>query len=1354
QQQQQQQQQQASTQCRPDDTIRGLRGFLLPAYLSMRCVGSSLPRGLCEAKKRAGTTRRGARGNVGKTGGCDELKLAAWIDGKEGNGSRSSNAQENDLWNGDRRTVGRKHRKRRKCSADNQERDPTINDEQLFHYRVMARMVVAPYTPYLIDIMNDLASADPTSTCEHSDKKSNISTDFTQDAIVNTPTKAASASTSAKSYTVRNVYAKPENARPPTSTRNAIRMSSPRESLESLVDGVVGALVQRTHTLRHSVASSSANHHHHRGGKSSSNRSPHRRRKRKRNPPSANAAADDPPKTNRSSANDWLRVANILSAGYSLGAGETLPSSFEAAAKKPKRDQTVRHCPNMPPGVHCIRPNSVTTYARSSGLMRALHSSVGDEVLAEILLNAVVLVPVVDDDGSSNAFERGNYFQLCGPPLNIVAKRFEKIEPERDDRGASCVAERDRGQTSEWNPNRSIPRYKLFYCEFYAGRVGLSPGHVLNRSKWDDSNAAAVAGTKRKISCNTGGALPAAKHEMELLDEMVQLWPKSGQSWNNSNKNGGGVVYCNKRRARWRRLRENGIKMCKEIIRRHGQCDYARLLEKHCPLLLDDKNDPRWRKKRHEFHSKEELSHLVTLFTPSDAVGKFLEAVLRKAFPSAFWGSKHNFFRFIKTLNVFLNLRLTESFPEKLIVEGIRTLDMKWLHSPSAKSHSSSGKPKLSRSGHESCVILLRNVMRWIYCQYITPLLRSTFYITDTEFTGRRVVYYRRPVWTRIRSLSLDTLLKRQYRERSLVKAQKILSTHNVGCPPAPLRLLPKKTGIRAIAMLSKACAIEDNTGAGAVVAAKSTRQRSMLSPNKILQSTFHALKYEYRKRPSLFGAGALGVTELFQPFCLFLEALRKKSAQFSCKTPVTDTSSTAENPLSSHGFQLYFTSADIQHCYDSINQEHLYKQVRSVVQEDCYVTQNHFVIHSTGGRRSSTRCRWQKTTCSPDEVLGVVSKSKKLSEKFLKSIFVDGVNCSVEKRHTILGLLKDHIFGQMIVAKGNLGQRMLLQRNGIPQGSILSSLFCNAYFGNVEDLMFDGVFDKDSIVIMGSHANRSAILLESPSALHLLFRIVDDFLLISTDLDTSRRFLNRINRGVTRLGVKVNPDKTRVNYNSLQETEQINTANTGDPNKDTNVFPWCGLLINTKTCEISLDHERFCGSLATDNVTVHRSGKEGSALLKKMQDFVKPRCHQQLLFSSFINSPNTVRVNFYQTFMICAIKTTHYLKTAGVNMSPKKGDFVYNAVCDTIHYAFLLISSRTRDTSGQAARNEFASKLSLKDAFWLGKRAFYTVIGRESGFKHLRRLFREVRSETVGNRKDLVLASKRGLDSWPLYDL
>jgi telomerase reverse transcriptase len=243
----------------------------------------------------------------------------------------------------------------------------------------------------------------------------------------------------------------------------------------------------------------------------------------------------------------------------------------------------------------------------------------------------------------------------------------------------------------------------------------------------------------------------------------------------------------------------------------------------------------------------------------------------------------------------------------------------------------------------------------------------------------------------------------------------------------------------------------------------------------------------------SLFGAGTLGLTEVLPAYCRFLETLRTK---FSDGIP-----------------QLYFTSADIEHCYDNINQEHLYKQVRSVLAEDQYITQNHFILHPKE-RNGSTRCRWKKQTCSPANFLDITSASTGYRDKFYNSIFIDGVNFSVDKKQTILGLLKDHIFGQLIIGSGKNGQRMMLQRKGIPQGSILSSLFCNAYFGNVEDKIFDGVFEKDSLVIRGSNAANNTLGIENPSALHFLVRIVDDFLLISTDYDTSQRFLNRLQRG------------------------------------------------------------------------------------------------------------------------------------------------------------------------------------------------------------------------------------------------
>jgi telomerase reverse transcriptase len=245
----------------------------------------------------------------------------------------------------------------------------------------------------------------------------------------------------------------------------------------------------------------------------------------------------------------------------------------------------------------------------------------------------------------------------------------------------------------------------------------------------------------------------------------------------------------------------------------------------------------------------------------------------------------------------------------------------------------------------------------------------------------------------------------------------------------------------------------------------------------------------------SLFGAGTLGLTEVLPAYCCFLETLKTK---FSGRMP-----------------RLYFISADIEHCYDNINQEHLYKQVRSVLAEDQYITQNHFILHSKD-RSGAARCRWQEKTCSPANFLDITSASAGYHEKFYNSVFIDGVNFSVDKKQTIMGLLKDHIFGQLVIGNGRNGQRPLLQRKGIPQGSILSSLLCNAYFGNIEDKLFLGVFEKDSLVIKGSNPSNNA-LVESPSALHFLVRIVDDFLLISTDYDTSQRFLSRLNRGKTK---------------------------------------------------------------------------------------------------------------------------------------------------------------------------------------------------------------------------------------------
>ena len=959
----------------------------------------------------------------------------------------------------------------------------------------------------------------------------------------------------------------------------------------------------------------------------------------------------------------------------------------------------------------------------------------------------------------------------------MISKKFDGIYSCGDKRGKSSASAatiyraRDEVYHEEsigrhdklerWDPNKTIPRGKLFYCEIYTKHVGLSPRHLLNqREQHHCANEEVEESTRHPMleRQRTKCLSNVNDVNVKLLNALVGLWPTDKLKESDFTVINGN----NKRRGRWRRLRETGTAMCQELRTRHKQCDYARLLELHCPVNIDrgtvlpNTNDPLSSAPvaAADDNIGAALSRLVTEHhTPVESVSSFVEAVLKSAFPHSFWGSRRNFYQAVHTMRIFTRLGRTEHLPEKAIMNGIRVLDMAWLirrhhHADhvnvkkddyQVQSNRLRRPNKLSLSDHDAATILTRNVMRWLYRQFIIPLLRTTFYITETEFSGSKVLYYRRPVWSRIKCMSMKILLKqRQYREMTGDKVRKVLSKHNVGCPPAPLRILPKKTGIRAIAMLSQSCAVEVydgvNTSAvattrecnmgerGAVDAVKPRRKKKFIpSPNKILRSTFDALKYEHKKKPSLFGAGVLGLTECFPSFCLFVKALGSQRSEGLGVFP-----SRAIRQLNEGGGDvveggrrtLYFASADIKHCYDTINQKRLYELMRSVIEEDVYLTKNIYVLHSKDNN-NSMHCRWKKSTFPPDQFSQLVATSNNSVGKYFNSIFVDGIYCSTERKETIKGLLRDHIFGQVVVANANASQRYLLQTEGIPQGSILSSMLCNIYFGNIEGILLDGVFDKEaSHVIKGStSADCDTLFVQDNHDLHLLVRIVDDFLLISTSKLASVRFLENLNNGIPSLGVKINSDKSRANY-------PISLTNTSTGKLEAikvcqNHFPWCGLLIDTNTCEISLDNNRFRGSDATDTVVIHRAGNGGLNLKKKMKDFVRPRCNQTLLFNSHINGIDMVRLNFYQTILLCAIKLIHILKECdSETTSVARQHFIYDSIIDTIRFAYLLIVSKIKHGNQRAQisphkEDGMTFQLAWKDALWLGKHAFLRVFKR-----------------------------------------
>jgi telomerase reverse transcriptase len=158
-------------------------------------------------------------------------------------------------------------------------------------------------------------------------------------------------------------------------------------------------------------------------------------------------------------------------------------------------------------------------------------------------------------------------------------------------------------------------------------------------------------------------------------------------------------------------------------------------------------------------------------------------------------------------------------------------------------------------------------------------------------------------------------------------------------------------------------------------------------------------------------------------------------------------------------------------------------------------------------------------------------------------TIFVENVVNQIRDTSSLLDLLTEHISRNMV----QIGKRFYRQKEGIPQGSVVSSLLCNYFYADLE-------------------AKHLSFLQTGES---LLLRLIDDFLLITTNPAHAKRFLQVMHTGVPEYGVTVNPEKTLTNFEVCINGRKIKrlVAQRG--------FPYCGNFIDVKNLSISRDRDR-----------------------------------------------------------------------------------------------------------------------------------------------------------------------------------
>lgn len=223
--------------------------------------------------------------------------------------------------------------------------------------------------------------------------------------------------------------------------------------------------------------------------------------------------------------------------------------------------------------------------------------------------------------------------------------------------------------------------------------------------------------------------------------------------------------------------------------------------------------------------------------------------------------------------------------------------------------------------------------------------------------------------------------------------------------------------------------------------------------------------------------------------------------------------------------------------------------------------------------------------------------------------VYVGPLSQQSLRKQQVLKLLEEHVERNLV----KLGKKYYRQRNGIPQGSILSSLLCNFFYGKLEQ------------ELMTSNDNS------------VMLRLIDDFLLITTDRQHAEGFLRLLHKGIPTYGVSVKPEKSLVNFDVDFDGRPV-------PKCSSQCFPYCGLLIDQSSLDIKRDVEKQLGVKVADSLTVEYSTLPGRTFHRKALNTFKIKFHSMFLDTNF-NALQTVADNLYVGFHEAASRMLHYLR-------------------------------------------------------------------------------------------------------------
>lgn len=458
------------------------------------------------------------------------------------------------------------------------------------------------------------------------------------------------------------------------------------------------------------------------------------------------------------------------------------------------------------------------------------------------------------------------------------------------------------------------------------------------------------------------------------------------------------------------------------------------------------------------------MRSLVSRHIHHDKVCEFMRRVLFTVFPRVLFGSNQNRQKFYRGLKLIVTSSRISHVSCGNVSHGINIKSVPWIDS----------NRKPTSRGHflkfTSFVV-----------EYMLDLLRSFFYVTETQFSRNKSVFYRKHVWRRIEQVALRDMAEEQ---GELCGTLSSLSTNRIvsfdtslpaTCPwkrynydsegraYPPLRVIPKRSSVRIIEP-NRCCDREQLCAIKAIIRVMRKSQTS-------------------RQRNDLFSR--------FVHWC---------------------------RSMSLNGQFVYLIRSDIQDCYPSINQDLLMKIVTRQMFNLYYDADPEFIdvfvleVYKVTRAGHYSEVIFVPILQSHSDFIHQVKIS--LNQGKYRLILPREIIRVKRPYRAILNHVKNNIIS---LSKGRCFKLTKGVRQGDPISSDLSSLYIEHYLHSIT---------RD---LMPSH-HAEPIVRYCHSA--------DDMIFALTDRESALTVLSRILHLNTQFNLTVNHRKVQVNFDQTICTE------------------------------------------------------------------------------------------------------------------------------------------------------------------------------------------------------------------------